>query len=227
MERMAEAIEGSAYRRYPHFLSNSPWDHVSVIPHVAQETSAIFQEQRARQGTPTGDLIDESAHLQKGRASVGVSRQYAGVIGKVDHGQVGGYASLCNDTPAPLLNERLFLPECGADDPERCQPADLPPAERVHASKPHQALAMIAENLAQGIQWDGIGGDGLYGHSAELPKGLDARALFYVLDVHQDELIYTAKPELAVPPRTPARGPPPTKLRADRDPIRLEQYCQA
>lgn len=147
MERMEEAIEGSAYRRYQHVLSNSPWDHVPVIRHVAQETSVIFQEQRARQGMPTGYLIDKSAHLKKGKASVGVSRQYAGVAGKVDNCQVGVYASLCNDTQAALINERLFLPECWADDPERRQKAEIPPDERVHASKPQHALAMIDEYL--------------------------------------------------------------------------------
>jgi SRSO17 transposase len=227
MERMEEAVEGSDYRRYQHFLSNSPWDYVPVIRQVAQETSNIFQEQRARQGTPTGYLIDESAHLKKGSASVGVSRQYAGVAGKVDNCQVGVYASLCNDTCATLINERLFLPECWADAPERCQKADIPPGERVHRSKPQHALAMIDENLAQGIQWDWIGGDGLYGHSYELTKGLDERELFYVLDVHKDELIYTEQPEIAVPSRTHERGPTPTKLRADREPIRLDRYCQA
>lgn len=226
MERMDEEIEGSGYRQYQHFLSNSPWDHIPVIRQVAQETSAIFQEQRARQGTPTGYLIDESAHLKKGNGSVGVSRQYAGVAGKVDNCQVGVYASLCNDTRATLINERLFLPKCWADDTERCQKADIPPDEHVHASKPQQALAMIDENLEQGIQWDWIGGDGLYGHSYELTKGLDQRELLYVVDVHKDELIYTQQPDIAVPPRAHKRGPTPTKLRADREPIRLDQYCQ-
>jgi SRSO17 transposase len=226
MERMEEEIEGSDYRRYQHFLSNSPWDHIPVIRQVAQETSAIFQEQGARQGTPTGYLIDESAHLKKGSASVGVSRQYAGVAGKVDNCQVGVYASLCNDTRATLINERLFLPKGWAEDTERCQKAEIPPDERVHASKPQQALAMIDESLEQGIQWDWIGGDGLYGHSYELTTGLDQRELFYVLDVHKDELIYTEQPDIAVPPRTHKRGPTPTKLRADRAPIRLDRYCQ-
>jgi SRSO17 transposase len=227
LERMEEEVEGSDYRRYQHFISNSPWEHTSVIQRVADDASAIFAEQRERQGTPTGYLIDESAHLKKGTASVGVSRQYAGVVGKVDNCQVGVYASLCNDTRATLINERLFLPECWADDPSRWERAGIPKAERVHCSKPHQALAMLDENLKQGIQWDWIGGDGLYGHSYEFTKGLDARELFYVLDVHKDEVIYLEEPQLAVPPRSARRGPSPKKLQADRAPIRLEQYCQA
>lgn len=226
MERMEEEVNGSAYRRYQHFLSNSPWDHVAVLKQVAQDASQIFEEQRARHGRPTGYLIDESAHLKKGRASVGVSRQYAGVIGKVDNCQTGVYASLCNGPYATLINERIFLPESWAEDTERCEKAGIPSDARVHHSKPQQALAMIDENLAQGIRWDWIGGDGLYGHNYELTGGLDERKLFYILDVHKDELIYTEEPRIAVPPRTHERGPTPTKLRADREPVRLDRYCQ-
>jgi SRSO17 transposase len=226
LERMEEEVEGSDYRRYQHFISNSPWESTSVIQRVADDASAICAEQRERQGTPTGYLIDESAHLKKGTASVGVSRQYAGVVGTVDNCQVGVDASLGNDTRATLINERLFLPECWADEPSRWERAGIPKAERVHRSKPHQALAMSDENLKQGIQWDWIGGDGLYGHSYEFTKGLDEREVFYVLDVHKDEVIYTEEPQLAVPPRSARRGPTPKKLQADREPIRLEQDCQ-
>ena len=132
MERMEEEVEGSEYRRYQHFISNSAWGHTPVIRKVAQDSSAIFQEQWERRGTPTGYIVDESAHLKKGTASVGVSRQYAGVAGKVENCQVGVYASLCNDTSTTLINERLFLPECWGADAQRCERAGIPKEEREH-----------------------------------------------------------------------------------------------
>lgn len=147
------------------------------------------------------------------------------MVGKVDNCQVGVYASLCNDTSATLVNERLFLPEAWADDPTRCEKAGIPEEARQHQTKPQLALEMIAELADLGIQWDWIGGDGLYGHCYELTTGLDERELFYVLDVHKDELIYEEEPQIAVPPRTHAQGRTPTKLRADRAPIRLDRYC--
>jgi SRSO17 transposase len=169
--------------------------------------------------------VDESAHLKKGTASVGVARQYAGVAGKVDNCQVGVYLSLCNDTSATLVNERLFLPEVWAEDATRCDQAGISAEEQRHHTKPQQALNMIDELDNLGIQWDWIGGDGLYGHSYAFTKGLDERGLFYVLDVHKDELIYEEEPQIALPPRTHPHGPAPTKLRADRESIRLDQYC--
>lgn len=123
------------------------------------------------------------------------------------------------------MNERLFLPEAWADDAERCAGAGIPEAERRHQTKPQQALSMLDELDNLGLQWDWIGGDGLYGHSYEFTTGLDERELLYVLDVHKDELIYEQEPHIAVPPRTHAHGPTPTKPRADREPIRLDRYC--
>jgi SRSO17 transposase len=225
MERMEEHVSGSVYRHYQHFLSNSPWDPVPIFHQVAHDMSAVCVTQKAKNFLPTGLIVDESATIKKGNDSVGVGRQYAGVVGKVENCQVGVYASLCNDTSATLVNERLFLPESWADDPERCTKAGIPEHAQPHQTKPQLALSMIDELDNLGIQWDWIGGDGLYGHSYELTTGLDERGLFYVLDVHKDELIYEEEPQLAVPPRRHVHGPTPTKLRADRDPIRLDRYC--
>jgi SRSO17 transposase len=65
----------------------------------------------------------------------------------------------------------------------------------------------------------------MYGHSFELTVELDERELLYVLDVHKDERIYLEEPQIAVPPRTHAKGRTPTAPQADRESIRLDQYC--
>jgi SRSO17 transposase len=147
-------------------------------------------------------------------------------VGKVDNCQVGVYASLCNGTFSILINERVFLPECWAEDAERCERVGIPKEEQIHRTKPQPALDMIDEDVARGVQCDWVGGDGLYGHSYEFMKGLDERGLFYVLDVHKDEMVYPEEPQIAVPPRTHSRGPAPTRLRANREPVRLDKYCE-
>lgn len=225
MERMEEQVSGSVYRQYQHFISNSVWNHVPVLHQIARDMSATCMRQQATTGRPTGLIVDESATVKKGKHSVGVGRQYAGVVGKVENCQVGVYASLCHDTSATLVNERLFLPQAWTEDPDRCQKAGIPEEARQHQTRPQLALAMLDELGHLGIQWDWIGGDGLYGHCYEFTTGLEERKLFYVLDVHKDELIYEEEPHLAVPRRPHAQGPTPTKLRADREPIRLDRYC--
>ena len=43
--------------------------------------------QKTKSGLPTGLVFDETSHLKKGLKSVGVSGQYAGVVGNVDKNQ--------------------------------------------------------------------------------------------------------------------------------------------
>lgn len=147
-----------------------------------------------------------------------MSRQYAGSVGKVDNCQVGVYASLCNYTSATLVHEKLFLPESWAEAPRRCDRAGIPKDQREFRTKPELALEMIDECVKNGVCFDWIGGDGLYGHSGELTRGLDDRGLFFVLDVHRDEMVYFEKPPIAAPEPVGNRGRKPTNPKTDRTP---------
>ncbi len=65
-----------------------------LIRAVARNTSDLSALQSGYAEADVGYIIDESAHLKKGKSSAGVARQYAGVIGKVENCQVGVYISL-------------------------------------------------------------------------------------------------------------------------------------
>jgi len=49
------------------------------------------------------------AHIKKGKKSVGVGCQYAGIVAKVDNSQAGVYASQVDCTLASIINERFFF----------------------------------------------------------------------------------------------------------------------
>ncbi len=85
---------------------------------------------------------------------------------------------------------------------------------------------MIKSNLKLGVKFDWIGGDGLYGHNTELTKGLDKEGLFYVLDVHKDELIYLEEPGFSIPLKKGTRGKTPVKIKADKIATRIDNYVQ-
>lgn len=224
MERMEEEVDHSEYRLYQHFISNSQWDYDALISKVAQDASTILSSHKEQTGLPTGYIIDESAHLKKGTESVGVSNQYAGVIGKVDNCQVGVYSSLVNDTRATIINERLFLPKVWITSKTKCDKAKIPTEYQEYQTKPALALSMIDQDLKRGVQFDWIGGDGLYGHNYELTTGLDQRGLFYVMDVHKDALIFLEDPLITIPKSTSNRGRKASKLKAMGNPLRLDQY---
>jgi len=223
MERMEEQVANSEYRAYQHFISNSKWDYEGLQMQVAQDTSKILNQQKELNGLPVGYLVDESSHLKKGKKSVGVGRQYAGVIGKVDNSQVGVYASLVNCTSASIINERIFLPESWTKDDARCEEAKIPTEFRTYKTKPELALDMIKQDITRGVRFDWIGGDGLYGHNTKLCDGLDELGLFFVMDVHKNEKIFLHEPSFKVPEAKKGAGRKPTKLKADFCSFRLDK----
>ena len=226
MERMIEEIPDSEYRAYQHFLTHSKWGHNGVLAKVRMDTSELLKENKKRSKKPTGVIVDESSHLKKGEKSVGVSRQYAGVVGKVENCQVGVYASMVNDHRAGLVDERLFIPENWINDKLRCRLAGIPKEHVNFKTKPQLALEMIDQMIHEGIAFDWVGGDGLYGHNREFRCGLDERKLFFVLDVHKDETIFLDCPEFSLQPKTGKRGRPSKRLKPNIDPIRLDKYLQ-
>jgi len=226
MERMEENQETMPYHQYHHFLSNSPWSAEEVKKKVGQDSSLLMASEKLKSGKPTGLIIDESSHLKKGKHSVCVARQYAGIIGKVDNCQVGVYASLCNAKRSTIIDEALFLPKEWSDDEKRCLQAGIPQEAIVYKSKPELALDLVDNALANGIEFDWVGGDGLYGHSSEFRAGLDSRSLLYVLDIHKDQTIYLEEPIIYLPEKKPGRGRTPVQLKTNTPSIKVENYVK-
>ena len=226
MERMEEEVPESEYRAYQHFITDSKWDHQAVLLKVAKDTSDTLKANKAVSKQPTGLVIDESAHLKKGNKSVGVGKQYAGVVGKVENCQVGVYVSMVNDNRAGLIDERLFIPENWINDKARCKAAGIPKQQMKFKTKPELALEMIDQKVIDGIEFDWVGGDGLYGHNSTLREGLDKRGLFYVLDVHKDEKVFISCPVFSIPNPTNKRGRPSKKPQPNIAPIRPDTYIK-
>jgi len=226
IERMDEELGKEEYRVYQQFISNSTWDFTKLLNRVAVECSDLLQKQKKKNKLPVGYIIDESAHLKKGKESVGVARQYAGVIGKVDNCQVGVYSSLVNDKYAGIINERIFLPEKWIQDKKRLDKTGVPEDSKVFKTKPELALNMITQDIERGIEFDWIGGDGLYGHSFELCQGIENLGKLFVLDVHKDEKVFLSEPVFKVPEKRKGKGRNPKRLKADIEPVRLDKLLQ-
>lgn len=228
IERLNEEIDmpGNGYQRMHQFITDSPWSAEDLIRAIAQNTADLYADQADDQRRDVGYIIDESAHLKKGNQSVGVARQYAGVIGKVDNCQVGVYASLVWQSHSTLINNRLFLPASWTSDPARCEKAGIPAKARQFKTKLELALDMIQSDVEAGVEFDWVGGDGFYGHGLEFGNALENIGLKFLLAVHCDQRIYPIQPNLCVPEKTSGRGPKPTKKQADRDSIKVEWYAK-
>lgn len=226
MERMEEEIGQGEYRAYQQFISNSNWDCDGLMDSIARDTSELLSSQNLKNNLPTGYIIDESGHLKKGKKSVGVSRQYAGVAGKVDNCQIGVYTSLVNENDATIINQRLYLPHSWTDDKKRCEEAGISQKDQSYKTKPELALEMLKQDIARGVKFHWVGGDGLYGHNYELGKGIDLLGLLFVLDVHKDEKVFEQEPIFEIPKKQIGRGRTPKQLKSNVNAKRLDKLIE-
>lgn len=220
IERMVEEVAGSEYESLQHFISNSPWDTEGLMNHLSRTVSKELQPFGL-----VGCTVDEKAHLKKGSQSAGVARQYAGTSGKVDNCQVGVYLSLCADKYATISNYRLYLPKEWTDDRERCIKAGIPKDQIAFKTKPELGLEMIKEHIENGVHFDFLNGDGLYGNGYTFSKGVDALGKKYVLDVHNDQRIFLEEPIIAIPePQKGKKGRKPTLAKTNIRGITVSEY---
>ena len=220
IERIVEEVSGSEYESLQHFISDSPWDSKGLMNQLSQTAS---KEMRAY--GMVGLTVDEKAHLKKGEKSVGVARQYAGTSGKVDNCQVGVYLSLCAGKYATLSNFRLYLPKEWTDDKERCLKAGVPEHQIVFKTKLELGLEMIKEHIENGVHFDFVNGDGLYGNGYSFSKGVESLGKRYVLDVHNDQRIFFKKPTIAIPEHQYGKkGRKPTLPKTNISGISVKEY---
>ena len=223
IERMVEEVSASEYESLQHFITDSPWNSKGLMLELAKNVSRKLQ--------PYGKIgctVDEKAHLKKGTKSVGVARQYAGTVGKVDNCQVAVYLSLCAGKYAALSNFRLYLPLEWTEGKKRCQKAGIPMQDIVFKTKQQLALDMIREHLDHEVQFDYVNGDGLYGNGFEFSKGLQSLGINYVLDVHRDQQIYMQEPMIFVPVSEKGKsGRKPSLPKSDILPTTVEQYVKS
>ena len=201
-----------------HFMSNSPWPMRKALEQVREEIEAT-------PGLERGGvlLLDESADAA-GEKKAGAGRQYNGRLGKVDVSQVGvflAYANLTHfDRPVwtwvdgeLFLQEQWFTPEM-ADLREQL---GIPP-ELVFETKVEKGWKMIQRVQSQGLPFEAVACDALYGRSTWLRDKMDEAGLLYMADVPCNTQVYLEKPLLGVPePQPGRRGPKPTCIRVLND----------
>lgn len=201
---------GEAPQNVQHFMTNSPWSAAKVLQQVRAEIAAIpaFAHGGAL-------LLDESADKQASDQSVGAGRQHNGRLGKVEMSQVGTFLAYLNDGLWTWVDGELFLPAAwfAPAAAAKCARLGVPP-ERSFRTKIELGWQMIERVQAQGLPFELVACDTLYGRNQWLRRTLDGAGLTYCADVPADTRVYLTCPEVRVPPpKTVGRGRRPTRLR--------------
>lgn len=178
-----------------HFMSQSPWSGAAVIDAVQSK----IEKHPEFQGK-TMLLVDESADEKAGEYSAGAGRQHNGRLGKIEMSQVGVFLSLATPKLSTWIDGELFIPENWfKPEAEKRRARAGIPSERTFQTKPQLAWTMIQRAVANGVPFDGIGMDTLYGRSKKLRADLDQAGLEYYADVPADTQVYLCRPHLVYP----------------------------
>ena len=177
-----------------HFMSNSPWSAGAAMKLIQTDIAGIGG---LRRGGVL--LIDESADEKGGDGSAGVGQQYNGRMGRVDMCQVGVFASYAQVKQGvwTWVDAELFLPEgCfAAENAEKRQRLGIPERRR-HATKTDLAWAMIQRAKANGLPFDLVAFDALYGVNQDLRRVIHEAGLIYMADVPHNTQVYLTEPSL-------------------------------
>ena len=136
IEPMAARLEDGDEQCLQQFVNQLPWDWRLVRQRLAVRMVGEL--------SPVAWAIDDTGFPKFGRESVGVARQYCGVLGKIGNCQVGVSVSAVSDEVSCPIDWRLFLPEEWDQDEERRARCRVPAQER-HRPKWELAIEMLDE----------------------------------------------------------------------------------
>jgi SRSO17 transposase len=204
------------------FLSQSPWDHRSVLQRYRSVLADTF-------ASPRGIFVfDDVSFPKQGKHSVGVQRQYCGALGKRANCQVAVSAHYVSPKGHYPLDLRLYLPDVWLEDRARLDQAGVPDPERRPLTKPEIALGLLDGVRGEGLPGWAVVADAGYGVSPEFRDGLEQRRLSYIVGVTEDFVVFTERPRWQVPEWSGrGRRPHRQQLTADSPrPVALAELAQ-
>jgi SRSO17 transposase len=195
MAQMERRLDDVCKQKLGHFISNSPWDDTPLIQEIQRCVVAEINPNQVEDGAL---IIDESAIAKKGKDSVGVKRQYAGTLGKVDNCQVGVFLAYATQSQTSLIARSLYLPEEWCEDPERCFEGGIPLEKQKFKTKAEIALDLVREAVANKIPFSFVHMDAHYGVQPWLLDSFDDMGITWFADISKGTLIYEKMPVIEV-----------------------------
>ncbi len=193
-----------------HFVATAPWDE-GAVQQVARDYALAQMERHA---PVAAWVVDDTGIPKKGRHSVGVARQYCGVLGKQENCRVAVSVSLVNAVMSIPGTYRLYLPEAWTADRRRRREAGIPREIRFQP-KWEIALDAIDALVADDLPRAPVVADAGYGVVTKFREGLTARGFSYVVGVSGDTSVWPPGRGPILPTGRSTGGRPQTRLHRD------------
>lgn len=206
IQPMAMSLEGGNIQAMQQFIGQGGWQdkpvlskHRQLVGQTLGETDGVY-------------IIDGSGFPKKGEHSVGVARQWCGVLGKVENCQVGVFVGYASRQGYTLVDRQLYLPAEWFDPAyaERWQKCGIP-EETPFQTKPALGLSRLQAIVAEGHlpgQW--VTADEAFGRSTTFLDGVAEQGLWYLAEVPVDTEVWLRRPRTEVPSWS-GQGRPPTR----------------
>jgi SRSO17 transposase len=226
VEPMAARIDplhaGARHQALHHFVAQAEWSDAEMLRRVSQW---VVPKMDCCAGGYW--IIDDTAFPKKGKHSVGVARQYCGVLGKQDNCQVAVSISLANEQASVPVAWQLYLPKPWAEDPARRRKAGVPAAVGF-ATKAEIALTQLQALLAEGAPKYCVLADAGYGVDTAFRNRLSELGLPYVVGITSSVVVWPPGIEPLPPKRYGGRGRPPLMPRRTprRQPMSVKTLAQ-
>jgi len=193
IEPIALNVKDGRVRAMQRFVSDAEWDDEKIL---FKYRSLVNEDM----GDNDGVLIfDESGFQKKGCASVGVSKQYCGSIGKVENCQVGVFAGYASPKGYSLVDKRLFIPEKWfAEDYEVKRKKCRVPETLSFKTKPQLAIDMLHGIMSEEVlPFKYVLADSLYGVSPEFIEAVEkCVGTTYFVSIASDTQFWLKMPDL-------------------------------
>jgi SRSO17 transposase len=226
VEPMAARIDPrhaeSRHQSMHHFVATAPWDAQELIAAARSYALPAFDRH-----APVGAwIVDDSGIPKKGSHSVGVARQYCGVLGKQENCQVVVTVSLASEFMSIPLAYRLYLPEAWAKDRKRRRAAKVPD-DITFKKKWEIALDEIDRLIADKVPMAPVVADAGYGIVTEFRDSISARGIVYMVGISSEVAVWPPDKEPLPPKEWEGRGRRPKLLRrtADHKPVSVTQLA--
>ena len=226
VEPMAARVDplhvSAKHQSLHHFVAKADWSDPQLLNRVARWVVPLMNF------TSGGWwIVDDTGFPKKGACSVGVARQYCGVLGKQDNCQVAVSVSLACDQGSLPVSWQLYLPRAWAEDAHRRLKAGVP-EEVEFATKPQIALQHLRDLLSEGAPKHCVLADAGYGIDYAFRQGLTDLGLPYVVGITSAVVVWPPGIEPLAPKPYRGTGRPPLMPRrsAKRQPVSVKALAQ-
>jgi SRSO17 transposase len=171
--------------RAQRLLNRASWDEAEAMSLVRRYAAAGLDAaaRRSRRARMAVGALDETGQEKQGSSTAGVKRQYMGCAGRVANGINTVHLSYVRErTGHALAGARQWIPAEDIADPVKSLVTGLPLDLRFR-TKGQLAIDILDEARADGLAFDFVCGDEVYGSCTELREYLEGRSQAYVLRV--------------------------------------------